>query len=218
MAGDDFGVVFDLGSRWPPSLSFDGIQPDDSVCPLIPYTHATNKAHLLIPSNSYISDVGAQKLKPLFIAMGSASVLLLDLAFLLERWLRHRGRLAANTSRSQKVLSILASIAAVAGGAGLILLSIFDTWRHHKMHDAFLTLFIAGYVIAAVFICAEYQRLGLRYREFRILRISFWIKLAFIVTEVSLAIGTFFFFHRLCSRSLTMKAYPYIPISIGIDC
>lgn len=138
---------------------------------------------------AYISDVGAQKLKPLFISMASATVVLLDLAFLLERWLRHRGRLAANTSRSQKALSTLASIAAVAGGLGLILLSIFDTWRHKKLHDAFLTLFIAGYVISAVFICAEYQRLGKRYREFRILRISFWIKLAFILTEVALAIA-----------------------------
>jgi hypothetical protein len=46
-----------------------------------------------------------------------------------------------------------------------------------------------GYVISAIFICAEYQRLGIHFREHRILRISFWIKLAFIFTEVALAVA-----------------------------
>ena len=47
----------------------------------------------------------------------------------------------------------------------------------------------AGYVISAFFICAEYQRLGIHFREHRILRISFWVKLAFIIVEVALAIA-----------------------------
>ena len=46
-----------------------------------------------------------------------------------------------------------------------------------------------GYVISAIFICAEYQRLGIHYRQHRILRISFWIKLIFILIEVALAIA-----------------------------
>lgn len=48
-----------------------------------------------------------------------------------------------------------------------------------------------GYIISAIFICAEYQRLGIHYREHRILRISFWIKLAFIIVEIALAICKF---------------------------
>ncbi len=46
-----------------------------------------------------------------------------------------------------------------------------------------------GYVIAAIFIDAEYQRLGIHYREYRVLRASFWIKMAFIWVELGLAIG-----------------------------
>lgn len=46
-----------------------------------------------------------------------------------------------------------------------------------------------GYVISAVFICAEYQRLGIHFREHRILRISFWIKLTFIFVEIALAVA-----------------------------
>jgi hypothetical protein len=111
---------------------------------------------------AYISDVGAQSLKPLFIAGSVVTTIFLDLSFLSERFLRHQGRLARNTSITQKILSWLSIAAAVVGTVGLICLSIFDTLRHPSLHDVFLVLFIAGYVVSAIFICAEYQRLGIR--------------------------------------------------------
>lgn len=46
-----------------------------------------------------------------------------------------------------------------------------------------------GYIVSAIFICAEYQRLGIHFRDQRILRASFWIKLVFIIVELGLAIG-----------------------------
>lgn len=137
---------------------------------------------------AYISDVGAYGLKPLFITGSVITTISLDLAFMAERWLRHTGRLVPNTSRAQKVLSVLAIICAVAGSAGLILLSIFDTYHHNRLHNGFLLLFIGGFILSAVFLCAEYQRLGIHYREHRILRISFWVKLAFILIEFALAV------------------------------
>ncbi|KAK4995879.1 hypothetical protein LTR66_004389 [Elasticomyces elasticus] len=138
---------------------------------------------------AYISDIGAQRLKPLFIAGSVVTVVTFDLAFISERWLRHAGRLAHNTSKGQVVLSAFAIVAAVAGAAGLILLSIFDTLRHPHLHDIFLIVFIAGYIISAVFICAEYQRLGIKWRDHSVLRNSFWIKLTFIFVELALAIA-----------------------------
>ncbi|KAL1595890.1 hypothetical protein SLS60_009580 [Paraconiothyrium brasiliense] len=105
------------------------------------------------------------------------------------RWLRHTGKLAPNTSIWQKLYSIISIIASIAGAAGLILLSIFDTLRHPHLHDGFLVLFLAGYIISAIFICWEYQRLGIHFREQSILRYSFWIKLTFILVEVALAIA-----------------------------
>lgn len=137
----------------------------------------------------YISDVGATNFKPLFIAMGAVTVVSLDLVFVFERYLRHAGTLAVNTSGFQKILSILSTIFAIIGALGLILLTIFDTLHHNHVHDAMLVVFLAGYIISAIFICWEYQRLGIHYRQHRILRISFWIKLAFIFIEVGLAIG-----------------------------
>lgn len=138
---------------------------------------------------AYISDVGAQKLKALFVTGCVITTILLDFSFLADRWLRHKGRLVPNTTRGEKILSGLTIVFALIGTVGLICLSIFDTLRHPRTHNVFLLLFIAGYVLSAVFICWEYQRLGIRYRDHRVLRTSFWIKLTFVVIEILLAIG-----------------------------
>ena len=138
---------------------------------------------------AYISDVGAFELKPLFIAGSAVTCVFLDLGFASERYLRHTGRLIRNTSVTQKVLSVIGIFFACCGTAGLILLSVFDTNHHPNLHDYFLLLFLGGYIISAIFLCAEYQRLGIHYRNHRILRISFWTKLMFIVFEVILAIA-----------------------------
>lgn len=138
---------------------------------------------------AYISDVGATELRPLFIAGSCTMVAVFDVAFISERWLRHRGRLAHNYAASEIWLSSFAILFAIVGACGLIFLTIFDTKVYPNVHDAMLVVFIAGYVISAIFICAEYQRLGIHFREYRVLRISFWIKLAFIFIEVGLAIA-----------------------------
>lgn len=138
---------------------------------------------------AYISDVGATFLRPLFIAGSATMVVVFDLAFISERWLRHQARLTPTYSKAEAGLSVCAIIFAIIGGAGLILLSIFDTKDYPTVHDSMLGVFVGGYVVSAIFICWEYQRLGIHFREHRVLRISFWIKLAFIFIEVGLAIG-----------------------------
>lgn len=142
---------------------------------------------------AYISDTGAGvgpfNLKPLFITGSFITVIFLDIGFIAERWLRHTGRLAKNTSWAQKWLSICSLIAALVGAAGLCLLSIQDTYHHPTVHDIGLGLFVIGYIVSAIFLCAEYQRLGIHYRNHRILAISFWIKLGFIFLEAALAIA-----------------------------
>ncbi|KAF2222133.1 Frag1/DRAM/Sfk1 family-domain-containing protein [Elsinoe ampelina] len=140
-------------------------------------------------SIAFISDVGAQLLKPLFIAGSAVTVVSFDLVFINEQWLRHKGRLAPATSKSERILGILASVASIAGGAGLILLSIFDTLRYPRVHRAMLAVFIVGYLLTAIFVCAEYQRLGIHQRQYRILRASFWIKLSWCLLFLGLAIA-----------------------------
>ncbi|ORY72004.1 Frag1/DRAM/Sfk1 family protein [Pseudomassariella vexata] len=140
-------------------------------------------------SIAYISDVGAQKLKPLFVVGCVITTVFLDLSFGFDRWLRHKGRLVPNTTRGEKILSVLVIVFAAIGTIGLCFLSGFDTARHPMLHNVFLLLFIVGYLGSAIFICWEYQRLGIKHREHRVLRISFWIKLVFVVVELLLAIA-----------------------------
>ena len=89
-----------------------------------------------------IKDIGALRLKPLFIAGSATMVVFLNAGFIAERWMRHTGRLAPNTSRVQKILSIIAIIGAMIGALGLIFLSIFDTLRHPVAHDRLLAVFM----------------------------------------------------------------------------
>ena len=69
------------------------------------------EGHLHYPSMSanqriaYISDIGAQGLKPLFIAGCCVTTVFLDLSIASEHWLRHTGRLAKNLGLPEKVLS-----------------------------------------------------------------------------------------------------------------
>lgn len=127
----------ELVSRWISPLLKHGSQANNSVSSSI----MRIRGHFPNPTR-YISDVGAQRLKPLFIAMSAVTIVTFDIAFVLERWLRHTGRLTRNTSWFQRFCSIASIIAAIAGGAGLVLLAIFDTLRHPRAHNSFLALFL----------------------------------------------------------------------------
>lgn len=91
---------------------------------------------------AYISDIGATNLQPLFIAGSAVSVVVFDVCFVSERWLRHKGRLAHNTSITQKILSGFACAFAIIGAIGLILLTILDTVDHPTAHDICLVIFM----------------------------------------------------------------------------
>jgi hypothetical protein len=91
----------------------------------------------------YISDIGATAgMKPLFIAGSTATVILFNISFVLERYLRHKGRLARNTTKGQRWLSGLAILFAFVGGVGLISLTILDTNNYSTEHNIFLIVFM----------------------------------------------------------------------------
>ncbi|KAL4779089.1 Frag1/DRAM/Sfk1 family-domain-containing protein [Aspergillus varians] len=139
---------------------------------------------------AYISDVGAQGLKPLFIAGSAVTVVFLDLSFISERWLRHSGQLVPNKGWLDKTCAIGSILFSIAGAAGLILLAIFDTVNHSRLHHGFLAMFLVAYLVSAILICIEYLRIGILYRSHhRVLLVSFGIKVFFIVVEIALAIG-----------------------------
>lgn len=153
----------------------------------------TDRTHYASMSDTqtiaYISDVGASRLKPLFVFGCIVTTIFLDLSFAADRWLRHKGRLAPNISIWEKVFFGLSIVFAIAGTVGLTCLSGFDTLHYPRLHILFLCLFIGGYLLSAIFICAEFQRLGKKYRQHRSLTISFWAKIIFIFVELGLLVA-----------------------------
>ncbi|CAG7938595.1 unnamed protein product [Penicillium nalgiovense] len=149
--------------------------------------YTTMSAEANIP---YISHIGAEGLKPLFIAGSVVTVVFMDLGLLSERWLRHAGQLARNKGRFDKTCAVGSIFFSIAGALGLILLSIFDTKNHHKLHHGFLAMFIASYVVCAILVCLEYIQIGRFYHpQARILLVSFGIKAVFVVCELAVAIA-----------------------------
>jgi len=120
----------------------------------------------------YISDIGADVLKPFFIVGCVFTAFFLVFTLLAERWLRHRGYLTHDVYVRQKTLAVLAIIGSIIGGLGLILLSIFDTKRHPRLHDIFLGIFMLGVALSAIFTIAEYFSLSKHNRYNSALRYS----------------------------------------------
>ncbi|EDN07640.1 predicted protein [Histoplasma mississippiense (nom. inval.)] len=153
---------------------------------------------------AFISDIGAQRLKPLFVAGCVITAVLLSASFVSERWLRHSGHLARNRGKRDKAFAIIAIFLSLIGGAALILLSIFDTLR-------------------TIFVWAEYYRLGIHYQQHKIIFVSFWIKLAFIVVEMGLSIGLVVLRKRTKEdqaailKWIIAYIFPFYMVSYGVD-
>ncbi|KAH9838588.1 Frag1/DRAM/Sfk1 family-domain-containing protein [Rhodofomes roseus] len=139
---------------------------------------ATGKPQYVTQQGSiaYISDVGASYLKPLFIVCCCITGVTFFLTLVVERWLRHSGRLHPNMRRRERVFSTLAVLGSFIGGAGLILLSIFDTGRHQSLHRVFLLVFIIGVGLSAIFTIVEYRWINKDYDGQRKLRIAYIAK------------------------------------------
>ncbi|RDB25519.1 Protein sfk1 [Hypsizygus marmoreus] len=140
-------------------------------------------------SIAYISDVGADILKPLFIAGGAITAVAFFLSLFIERLLRHSGRLLPNMRRRERVFAILSVLSSFLGGCGLILLTIFDTKRHTTLHRVFLLLFMVGVALSAIFTVVEYRWISREFVGVRQLKISYMLKAIIVGILILLAIA-----------------------------
>ncbi|KAI5889011.1 uncharacterized protein SCHCODRAFT_02357467 [Schizophyllum commune H4-8] len=138
---------------------------------------------------AYISDVGADILKPLFVTGCCFTGIGFVLSLAAERWLRHSGRLAPTMRKRERVFSILAILGSAIGGAGLILLSIFDTKRHTTLHRVFLLVFIVGVALSAIFTIVEFRWLSKDLPYLQKLKTSYIVKAIITSTLIVLAIA-----------------------------
>ncbi|THV02887.1 hypothetical protein K435DRAFT_817575 [Dendrothele bispora CBS 962.96] len=129
---------------------------------------ATGRPHYVSMDGNvpYISDIGADILKPLFIVGCSITAVSFFLTLFIERYLRHSGRLMPNMRTRERVLGMLAVFGSFIGGSGLILLSIFDTKRFSTLHRLFLLIFMVGVAISAIFTIVEYRWISKDFRGY----------------------------------------------------
>lgn len=132
---------------------------------------------------AYISDIGADFLKPLF-ATGSCLTGLFFFASLLSMRRNH-----ALIRRLERALDVLSLLAGLLGSVCLILLAVFDTRRYPTMHRLFLFLFMLGVVFSALFTTVEYRRLGKTYTQHPMLGWSYRFKQGIVAVEVALSVA-----------------------------
>lgn len=101
------------------------------------YSSMADNQHL-----AYISDIGAQRLKALFVTGCIVTTLLFNTAIASECHFRRKGSLGQGSGTHSKYTSILSQTFASCGALGLILLSIFDTANHETAHNVFLFIFM----------------------------------------------------------------------------
>jgi hypothetical protein len=142
----------------------------------------------------YISDVGASYLKPLFITGASITAVGFVASLFVERILRSHGRLIENFRKRERVFSWLAILGSIIGGAGLILLTIFDTLRHSSLHRLFLLIFMVGVALSAVFSIIEFRWIAKDFKGARRLRRAYIMKgiIAGILIILAIAFGVSF--------------------------
>ncbi|PFH53189.1 hypothetical protein AMATHDRAFT_138319 [Amanita thiersii Skay4041] len=140
-------------------------------------------------SIAYISDIGADILKPLFIAGCTITACTFIASLIIERWLRQSGRMLPNLRRRESISAVLAMCGSILGGCGLILLSIFDTKRFTHAHRVFLLLFMVGVALSAIFTVIEYRWLRKDFIYVSQLKIAYIVKAIIAGILILLAIA-----------------------------
>ena len=145
---------------------------------------------------AYISDVGATFLKPLFVVACCITGVGFLLCLIVERLLRHTGRLVPEMRKRERALGILAVAGAFIAMWGLILLSGFDTLHYTTAHRFFLLLFMLGVSLSAIFTVVEYRWIAQDYPRMRTLRRAYVAKaiIAGILILLAIVFGITLFY------------------------
>ncbi|KAI0315923.1 Frag1/DRAM/Sfk1 [Amylostereum chailletii] len=106
----------------------------------------------------FISDIGADILKPLFVTGCIVTATTFVLSLVLRR------RVSGRAKGWERACTYAAILGGSVGGLGLVLLSGFDTKRHWALHRHFLYIFIGGVGASALCTVLEFRWMRARYR------------------------------------------------------
>lgn len=134
-------------------------------------------------------------MKPLFVIGAIITAIAFVLTLVAERLLQHSFRLLPTQRRAEAILSYCAIGGAVLGGAGLVLLSGFDTLRYPSLHRLFLLIFMVGIMLSAIFSIVEFHLLSRSYKSYTLLRRQYMTKgaVALVLLILAFAFGALLF-------------------------
>ncbi|KAL8927220.1 MAG: hypothetical protein Q9208_002396 [Pyrenodesmia sp. 3 TL-2023] len=108
----------------------------------------------LNPYVAFISDIGAYRLKPLFIAGGTVTAIAYAGTIFAAHHVRYDpDGYGIKDARWKKVLSIVALVAGVTASVGCISMTIFDTKHYTTLHRPMLLATFLGIALSAC--CTE---------------------------------------------------------------
>ena len=119
-------------------------------------------AVVLSDQGSFISDIAAFTLKPLFIIGAIISGIAFILSIIAIHWVRRDKRMHGhsedNRTKTIKAFSALSIFFVTIAGISLILLSGFDTFRHHNAHMLLLLLMLFSTLCSVASVTVVYYQ------------------------------------------------------------
>jgi hypothetical protein len=137
----------------------------------------------------YISDIGAGYLKPLFVTASCISATSFFSSLVIERCLRHSGRLIPDMRIRERLFNVLAIISGFIGAISLVLLSIFDKRHYSTVHGVLLVLHILGLSFSGIFTVSEFHWISKGYAAYHQLKIAYIAKAIIVTVLVTLSIA-----------------------------
>lgn len=135
----------------------------------------------------YLSDIaGSTNGRPLFIVGSFLVALLHTLYTFIDRSLHHTRHVNEDPGVKRLLISILTCFFTLVGGIGLVILSLFDSYKHLGVHNPMIGMFIGGYMLAACVLCLESMLLSKADPDRTCYRLSYRIKAALITCELVL--------------------------------
>jgi hypothetical protein len=160
-----------------------------------PDIHGQRTKPYLTSTRSFISDIGAFTLKPVFLVGGVLTATTYILTIHSVHAARYDARVYGLTSdvKWKKTLSVVAAVSGIVAGIGLTLLTILDTFRFHEEHAVLLLVCFVGLVLSMVSTAVVYWDQCFWPSPFGGLRVYCVVSILTVVLDFALGVGMYGF-------------------------
>ncbi|PKY04124.1 putative FK506 suppressor Sfk1 [Aspergillus campestris IBT 28561] len=109
----------------------------------------------------FISDIGSQEPKPVFVFGSFLTMLFLSLSIILKQWPREKDQIVQRSRYTGPFCTYLSILSSIIGSMALVLSAVFDNNHYRTLHDNTSFIFITSFLLSGIFICADYIQVGI---------------------------------------------------------